>query len=119
VLDYQYSKDKPEPWQYRDGHIGQRRNINGPFPRGDSLYVKWRIKSTGEVFEDTVSLRERLPADITRNRIHFVIKGPQLYVYLIKPQKLPAGSPKGPLRMYSDLEVITIYPDQSEKKHTK
>jgi len=55
---------------------------------GDSLYVKWRIKSTSEVYDDTVDLKSRLPEDIANNRIHFIIKGSQLYVYLITPERL-------------------------------
>jgi hypothetical protein len=31
--------------------------VNGPMPVGEFLYVKWRIKATGEVFEDRVDLR--------------------------------------------------------------
>lgn len=62
-------------------------------PRGDTLYVKWRIKASGAVHEDTVDLRKRMPSDITDHRIHFVVKGPQLYVYLISPQPNPKGWP--------------------------
>jgi hypothetical protein len=54
---------------------------------GDDLYVKWRIKSTGEIYEDTVDLRNRLPEDMHRQRIRFVVWGPQLYVYLISPKR--------------------------------
>lgn len=83
VLDYRYGVRKPGYWMYSSGQkMPQNDNINGWFPRGDSLYVKWRIRSSGEIFEDTVDLRSRLPADITGQRIHFVIKGSQLYVYL-------------------------------------
>jgi hypothetical protein len=110
VLNYRYSSDYPEDWQLRDG-IGQQRNVNGWMPRGDTLYVKWRIKATGAVYEDTVDLGARLPRDITGHRIHFVVKGPQLYVYLVSPKKRTPSDPQGPLRMYSDLVVYTLYPD--------
>ena len=82
--------------------------------RGDFLYVKWRIKSTGMVYEDTVDLRNRLPADIKDHRVTFIIRGPQLYVYLIPPEgrKRAKGKPPNGPRMYEDLDTVTIYPDQ-------
>ena len=51
-------------------------------PLGSSLYVKWREKSSGQAYEDTVDLRPLLPNDMTGQRIHFVVDGPRLYVYL-------------------------------------
>ena len=82
--------------------------------RGDFLYVKWRIKSTGMVYEDTVDLRNRLPADIKDHRVTFIIRGPHLYVYLIPPEgrKRAKGKPPNGPRMYEDLDTVTIYPDQ-------
>lgn len=64
------------------GKAHQGTGINGPMPLGDSLYVKWRDKATGQTYEDTVDLRPLLPRDMTNQRIHFVVDGPQLYVYL-------------------------------------
>lgn len=120
ILDYGYGLVKPQPYEYREGlGVRQNLNINGVISRGDALYVKWQIKSTGEVFEDTVDLRHRLPADITRHRIHFVIKGPQLYVYLISPERRSVDQPPIGPRRYDFLKVDTIYPDQSEKNHSK
>lgn len=80
--------------------------------RGDSLYVKWRVKSSGRVYEDTVDLRNRLPRDIKDHRIYFVIKGEQLYVYLISPQRRPSDVPPNGPGMYRHRIVKTIYPDQ-------
>jgi hypothetical protein len=81
--------------------------------QGDSLYVKWRLRATGEIHEETVDLRHRLPRDITEHRIYFMIKGPQLYVYLVPPdsKKLPKGAPSNGPRIYRGLDVKTIYPD--------
>jgi hypothetical protein len=93
VLDYRYGNSKqpgthaPE-WALKTGHIGQQTSINGGMPRGDSLYVKWRIRKTGQEYEDTVDLKSRLPADITNHRIHFIVQGAQLHVYLVSPEKL-------------------------------
>jgi hypothetical protein len=75
--------------------------------------VKWRLKTTGVVYEDTADLRKQLSGDITGHRIYFVIKGPQLFVYLVPPEskKLSAGAPPNGPKMYRDLDVKTIYPD--------
>ena len=78
------------------------------------MYVKWRIKSTGQIHEDTVDLRSRLPRDIKDHRIYFVIKGEQLYVYLISPQRRAADLPPNGPEMYQHRVVKTIYPDQAK-----
>jgi hypothetical protein len=71
--------------------IGRERlrpqaSVNGAIPVGNFLYVKWRIKSTGEVIEDRVDLKSRLPTNMTDHRLAFVIDQRQLYVYLVTPQ---------------------------------
>ena len=121
VLDYQYGGSgqfgthaNKEMVQLEK--VFRQWNTSGVMPRGEFLYVKWRLKPSGEVHEDKVDLTARLPADITGYRIHFVIKGAQLYVYLISPEtdRRPASSPAGPLRRYSDLKQHQIYPDQAK-----
>lgn len=118
VLDYaygnQYRMTRAEPYSVGLGRIEQMTHIDGAFPRGDFLYVKWRVKATGDIFEDRVDLRNRLPADITRQTIRFTIKGTQLHIYLVTRNKRAQGSPAGPLRKYQDLEVIEIYPAQPQ-----
>jgi hypothetical protein len=117
VLDYRYGNSKQpgaiNPDSMRNqGKAHQQELIHGRMLRGDFLYVKWRIKSTGEVYEDTVDLRHRLPKDITDHTITFLIRGPQLYVYLVTPERrAPDMSPNGP-KEFSYLKVITLYPDQ-------
>jgi hypothetical protein len=59
--------------------------INGPMPVGEFLFVKWRVKATGEVLEQRVDLRDRLPRDMTDHELTFVIDGRQLYVYVLTP----------------------------------
>jgi hypothetical protein len=61
--------------------------------RGEFLHVKWKIKSTGEVYEDKVDLRSRLPRNIKNHTVSFIAKGPQLYVYLVTPERRSLGSP--------------------------
>ena len=56
-------------------------------PLGDFLYVKWRVKATGEVFEERVDLRDRLPRDMTDHELTFVIDDKKLYVFVVTPQK--------------------------------
>ena len=121
VLDYRYGdSEQPSARNPIDlqakGQSLQATGVHGPMLRGDYLYVKWRVKSTNNVHEDTVDLKGRLPRDLENHRIYFIIRGPQLYVYLIPPdsRKRPAGvAPNGP-RMYSDLDVKTIYPDNPD-----
>ena len=118
VLDYRYGASKlpvraPEA-AVSEGRPLYQTNVHGPMLRGDSLYVKWRDKSSGKVYEDTVDLRHRLPADMTDKRIHFMTRGPQLYVYLISSGPKSANSAAGGPRMYRDRETTLIYPDKPQ-----
>lgn len=119
VLNYQYGNSKligvrPPKWVLKDTPQGAT-GVTGPMLRGEFLYVKWRIKETGEVLEDRVDLKERLPRNIEGCRIHFIVRGRQLYVYLISPKPNPDRFQKPPLPMYADLKVIEIYPAQPKK----
>ncbi|MBI3223279.1 MAG: hypothetical protein HYZ46_09530 [Nitrosomonadales bacterium] len=126
VLDYQYSNSR---------HNGIRANrevinmglpfnsqgIYGPLLRGDFLYVKWRVKKPGTLlpeylgtYEDRVDLKSRLPADITGLEIHFVIRGAQLYVYLIWPYDEKHEYPVGELKNFGKVKQMQIYPDPSK-----
>lgn len=95
----------------------QYSSINGSFQRGDTLYVKWRIKSTGEVIEDTVDLKSRLPSNISQHRIHFVIQGRELHVYLVSPELRHKGSPPfGPKKYRDYFKIYEIYPTSTLNK---
>jgi len=117
VLDYLYG-DPSQPTARnperlaREGKSLQGTDVTGLMRRGDSLYVKWRVKSTGRVYEDTVDLRRRLPANIAGQIIYFILKGPQLYVYLISPEPRPANAPPIGPHIYSYLRTLKIYPDE-------
>ncbi len=116
VLDYQYGSSgqfgtHPEKERVALGETFPGNNIYGAMQRGDFLYVKWRIKQTGQIYQDKVDLQPRLPADIKDLRIHFVIKGPQLYVYLIWPFD-GHQYPPGDLNRYVGQKRVQIYPDQ-------
>lgn len=118
VLDYRYGDSKlparPPEWAIKAGRSFAFENIHGPMLKGDFLYVKWRSTTTGQIHEDTVDLRHRLPAEITDHTIYFMIHGAQLHVYLISPQNVertPDRPPDGP-RIYRNRKIVTIYPDQ-------
>jgi hypothetical protein len=117
VLDFRYGQSKqpglrPPEWTYAANRIPQAAATGGEMLRGDELYVKWRLISTAEIFEDTVDLRRRLPADIKDHTVYFIIKGPQLYVYLVTPERQAAGSASDGPKMYRHVKSLTIYPDQ-------
>lgn len=135
VLDYRYGDSKlpvraPE-WAVKEGRPLYFNAVTGPMRVGDFLYVKWRIKETGQVLEDNVDLRQRLPNDIKDRRVYFDIQGQQLYVYLISREKLtpnPCPSRDELLRlgkssisgdrvfsMFCFAKIITLYPDQDKR----
>jgi hypothetical protein len=93
------------------GRSPQVTGINGPMPLGDTLTVKWRIKATGQEFEDTVNLKPRLPSDMANQRIHFSVKESQLFVYVIDPVPRPADWPVVGPRKFQYEKVRQIYPD--------
>ena len=67
--------------------LGAQGIVNGPIPVGEFLYVKWRIKATGEAIEQRVDLRDRLPHDMTDHELTFLMDGRQLYVYVVTPRR--------------------------------
>lgn len=90
----------------------QGTNINGPMPLPDTLHVKWRTRSTGEVFEELVNLKPLLPADMHRQRVYFVVQGAQLFVYLIEPVARPPDWPVVGPRKFQYEKARLIYPSQ-------
>lgn len=117
VIDYQYGSSRetatrPERERVAMGQTFPYGGTNGFIPRGEFLYVKWRVKGSEQVFEDKVDLASRLPADIEGLRIHFVIMGSQLYVYLIWPIGKGPYLVKGPVKYYELQKQVQIYPDQ-------
>jgi hypothetical protein len=126
ILNYQYGDQQktffsPERERIKLGQIFKSGNLTGFLPRGDFLYVKWRIKSTGEVLEDRVDLRNRLPESLEDLRIHFVCHGRQLYVFVGWPWD---GQPwtreptrdrykpvPGGVKRYEGNKIQQIYPD--------
>lgn len=115
VLDYRYGESKAPgarmpDWVKRDIGKSGGTNTNGPMLLGDSLYVKWRINATGEVVEQTIDLRNRLPREMTNHKIHFVIKQRELFVYVISPEKRPPDWPKYEPPGWTHRKVYVVYP---------
>lgn len=121
VLDYRYGQSNapgakmPEWVKTRIGKSGGTSTTGGMLV-GDTLYVKWRVKATNEVIEDTVDLKSRLPRDITDHRVYFVIKDKQLWVYLISPEKRPPAWPKYEPPGWTHRKVYVIYPTSTIDK---
>lgn len=92
--------------------LGPRKGVNGPMPVGEFMYVKWRIKATGEVLEDRVDLRGRLPGDMRDHGLTFVIDGRQVYLYVLTPQSKTAKNDAPVLRTWLSKYNIgyEIYP---------
>jgi len=129
ILDYKYGNSKVhgtsvEEESLKRAMIPQQVGTYGPMLRGDFLYVKWRIKATGEVLEDRVDLRDRLPRDLKDHIVTFTIKGKQLYIYLVTPQRNsnpPSEEDRlhmPPIfRMNSYLTIYEIYPAKTIFKY--
>jgi hypothetical protein len=130
VLDYQYGDQRttgfmPERERVSLGQSFNSGGLSGYFPRGDSLYVKWRIKATGKVLDDRVDLRHRLPKDMVNLAIHFVCNDRQLYVFVKWPWDKQPWTREPPVERYMPVpsgirnfegnKIQQIYPDPVEK----
>ena len=118
LLDYRYGQSRnpvrnPVAMANR-GESNQGNGVFGAMLRGDDLYVKWRLKETGQVFEETVDLKSRLPADIENCDVYFLVRGAQLYVYLITPHKREKGEPSNGPSKWSFRRILTLYPDSAK-----
>lgn len=117
ILDYRYGESlnpgasNPDVFK-RKGEAPQGIRISGPMKVGDRLYVKWRIRETGAIYEHTADLKKRLSIDVTNQRIYFLIKGSQLHVFAIPrddKRRQPHAPAIGPAK-YRYLDVVSIYP---------
>lgn len=100
--------------QYNGKPMQSTNIVGGPFRRAWKLDIKWRIKSTGQEYEENIDLRSRLPKDMSGHRLHFTIEGPQLYVYLITPERRPPDFPEAGPKPYRSLKTLIIFPDQTK-----
>lgn len=93
----------------REG-LAQYGGIHATMSIEGGLYVKWRLRSTGQVFEDTVDLRVVLPNDYRNQWVYFVAKGPQLFVYRVETTPRPADWPAIGPRKFQHEKAHQIYP---------
>jgi hypothetical protein len=119
ILDYSYGFPNCPIVENPDYLRGQNKSLQatsiyGPMLTGGKLNVKWRIKSTGKEYEDTVDLGSRLPRDIEKNYLTFMIKNSQLYIYLVTREFREKDAPQddGPKAYTNWRKTLTIYPDQ-------
>ncbi len=119
ILDYHYGNaecfDQPAEFILKEGKELYFQSMGNFQCRIDFVYVKWKDRTTGNVYEDNVNLRNRLPRNIDGQEVYLMIKGSQLFVYLINvhERRLSTVPPIGP-SMYSPYKVTTIYPDQTK-----
>lgn len=103
----------------KDGAVVlQSHNVGlQPYYRPTRLYVKWRIKSTGQEYQDTVDLTHRLPIDMEGSKITFRMEGAhgdQLFVYLVTREIRPKDWPVQGSRDYQGNKVLILYPDSQQ-----
>lgn len=120
VLDYRYGESKTptasNPEHRRiEGKSLQFTHVRGEMPVGTFIYVKWRSKSTGEIFERTVDLTKRMPSDIKNQTVYFMVRGAHLYVFLIDPEKRSDATTFIAPRKYQGFKTLILYPDNSSK----
>lgn len=94
--------------------LGPQASVSGPMPVGDFLYVRWRLKSSGELVEQRVDLRDRLPKDMTGHELTFVLEGRQLFVFVVTPERKKAyGEPPVLKTWHSNFaKTYEIYPNR-------
>lgn len=92
-------------WKEEKEGSRQATGIHATMSIEGGLYVKWRLRSTGVVYEDTVDLKPLLPKDLASQRVYFVAQGSQLMVFLsdLSKQKPLAEPIVGPFK-------IQLYP---------
>ena len=137
ILQYRYGDDggfntRSTPAEIQSGKGIMSANTTGDMLLGKDLYVKWRIKSTGQVIEDTVDLTSRLPFNMKRKRLRFIVEGEKLYVYVISREDVRpyfssadadrirafAQTPRAKaLTPFSRNQVMLIYPDKQIDPH--
>lgn len=107
--------------------VAQLSHVGGEIEVGDELYVKWRIKSTGEILEDAVPLRTLLPSSMNMQSIYFTVDRDRLFIFLIGPDRLDpspcsvgdkrtlGSSPRATDRvisMYCHRPIVVLYPEK-------
>ncbi len=121
VLDFSYGEStapgiRMPDWVKRDVGFSAGTSTSGAMPVGSRLYVKWRVRSSGEVLEETVDLRDRLPLDMLRHKVYFVVQQRRIHVYLVSPERRPSGHPVVGPEKFQRYKVYAIYPTPTSSK---
>jgi len=117
ILDYWLKTERVDYTftpSYYNKKIIQGEGTSGLAAKPTELYVKWRIKSSGQEYQDTVNVRQRLPKDMAGSTFTFLIKGAQLNVYLATRELRPADWPIQGDILYKNRKVLLLYPDQPQ-----
>lgn len=114
LLAYSYGDKEPMLRRQASDETGLAcaGTVYMPTPTAEFLYVKWRLKATGEVIEERVDLRGRLPQDMREQEVTFVIDGQRLYVYLVTPTRITQDLPNAPKKTWRSRYRVAyeIYP---------
>ena len=81
ILGYRYGNSNynralATEYPYSERKIPQSSTFIGSMNRGDDLYVKWKIKSTGVIYEDTVDLKKLMPLHIEKQEPNPLLHSP-------------------------------------------
>jgi len=115
ILYYQYGDDtsmptRPSPQEMARGKVAQSSGVYGTFSPARELVVRWRIRSTGEVRQEQVSLA-RIDANAFRdNVLFFAIEHGELLVVLHRYTAHAPEQPDCPLRVRRSYQCTVIYP---------
>lgn len=117
LLDLRFGTDKLIIRDVPKGYLGtkyvkQGDGIYGSYPTPETLYLKWRIKATGEILEKTVNFKDILPKDLNKQTITFLFEERQLFVYLVTDKFDRNNLPKEKTWKSNFINLITyeIYP---------
>lgn len=97
-------------WKEEKEGSRQATGIHATMSIEGGLYVKWRLRSTGAVYEDTVDLKLLLPRDYGNQWVYFIAQGSKLYVYRIETVPRPPDWPVVGPRKFQYEKVRQIYP---------
>lgn len=91
VLDYMYKTANEDivgnpQRDLLNGKTRQSRGDTGVMTVGETLYVKWKIKSTDEVIEKSIDLKPILSASMKDKKLYFILEKENIYVYIISHQ---------------------------------
>lgn len=114
ILDYRYGASnfpvRAPDWAVKEGKKFNFNNVYGAMKVADFLYVKWRVENSPKIFEESVDLKSRIPADLKGQIVYLDINGSELSVYLISRKLRSAEDEKVGPEMYQSRVVRKIYP---------